>query len=147
MCPSTNKMITIRQAIAADIPAMHRVRLAVRENRLSTSAITEAHYLSAITETGQGWVAEVDGAVEGFAVGNKATGNVWALFVDPAHEGLGLGKRLHADMVDWLFAQGLACLNLGTQPGTRAQRFYVAAGWTFAGMDAAGEASYELHAP
>lgn len=48
---------------------MHRVRLAVRENRL-TSRITEEDYIPAIEETGRGWVVEVDGGVVGFAVGN-----------------------------------------------------------------------------
>jgi GNAT superfamily N-acetyltransferase len=86
--------VTLRQARRADIPAMHRVRLAVRENRL-TANITQEDYVPAIEHTGRGWVVEVDGAVVGFAVGNAATGNIWALFVDPAHEGQGHGRRLH----------------------------------------------------
>jgi hypothetical protein len=40
----------LRQAQRGDIAAMHRVRLAVRENRLTSAAITEAHYLPAIEQ-------------------------------------------------------------------------------------------------
>jgi GNAT superfamily N-acetyltransferase len=154
----------IRPALAADIPGMHRVRLAVRENRLTTAAITPAHYGPAITDAGRGWVAvsqhdqaSLEGGtgslamsdtaemshVLGFAVGNAQTGNIWALFVDPNAEGLGIGQALHAQMVAWLFAQGLTTLSLGTAAGTRAQRFYELAGWRFTGM-ANGEAQYTL---
>jgi len=139
--------IVVRVAVQADIPAMHRVRLAVRENRLTSSAITEKDYVPAIEETGRGWVAEEHGVLLGFAVGNRTTGNIWALFVDPDHEGKGAGSLLHTAMVNWLFEQGLSRLWLGTQPGTRAQRFYEAAGWSFIRMLPDGEALYELSAP
>jgi GNAT superfamily N-acetyltransferase len=137
----------LRQAHRDDIPAMHRVRLAVRENRLTTMAITPAHYLPAIEETGRGWVVEVDGAVAGFAVGNAMTGNIWALFVDPEHERRGLGRRLHDVMVSWLFSCGLERLWLTTGPDTRARHFYEAAGWQYLGVLASGEAQYELRNP
>jgi hypothetical protein len=41
-------MPTLRPATPADISGMHRVRLAVRENRLTSTAITEADYVPAI---------------------------------------------------------------------------------------------------
>ncbi len=47
-------MAELRQATRADIPGMHRVRLAVRENRLTSAAITEADYIPAIEVTGRG---------------------------------------------------------------------------------------------
>lgn len=134
---------TLRQAQRGDIPAMHRVRLAVRENRL-TSAITPADYIPALEETGRGWVVEVAGTVVAFAVGNARSGNIWALFVDPEHEGRGYGRRLHEAMVTWLFSCGLPRLWLSTTPGTRAQRFYEVAGWVYMGMLAHGEALYEM---
>lgn len=123
---------------------MHRVRLAVRDNRLTSSAITEADYIPAIEETGRGWVIEDAGGIVGFAVGNARTGNIWALFVDPAHEGRGHGRSLHDAMVRWLWSQGCRRLWLTTEPGTRAQRFYEAAGWRAAGDAAHGEVAYEL---
>jgi GNAT superfamily N-acetyltransferase len=123
---------------------MHRVRLAVRENRLTSSAIREAHYLPAIEVTGRGWVVEVDGAIVAFAIGNAQTGNIWALFVDPDHERRGYGRRLHDVMVEWLFSRGLETLWLTTGPNTRAQGFYEAAGWQRTGMVTGGDVRYEL---
>ena len=120
---------------------MHRVRLAVRENILA-SAVGEADYIPAIEETGRGWVIETGGEIVAFAVGNARTGNIWALFVDPAHEKLGHGRALHEAMVAWLHAQGVRELWLTTRPGTRAERFYRAAGWRFDGMTGDGEARF-----
>jgi ribosomal protein S18 acetylase RimI-like enzyme len=137
----------VRQATRADIPGMHRIRMVVRENRLTSTILTEEHYVPAIEDTGRGWVAEDKGSVIGFAIGNVVTGNIWALFVDPEYEGRGHGRRLHDEMVGWLFSQGVRRLWLGTAPNTRAQRFYEAAGWSFLSMLAEGQALYELHAP
>ena len=137
---------TLRQAQRDDIPGMHRVRLAVRENRL-VSGVTEADYIPAIEQTGRGWVVEEGGQIVAFAVGNASDGNIWALFVDPRHERRGHGRRLHDAMVHWLFSQGLQRLWLSTEPGTRAQRFYEVAGWTHMGMLASGEARYERPRP
>ena len=126
---------------------MHRVRLSVRENKLTSSAVLEEHYLPAIEESGRGWVVKINGAVVAFAVGNAVTGNIWALFVDPEHEGRGYGQLLHGAMVDWLFSRGLKRLWLSTGPNTRAQRFYASAGWLYVGMLANGEVRFELHNP
>lgn len=134
----------LREARRADIPAMHRVRLAVRENRLTSTAITEADYVPAIEVHGKGWVIEDDGLVVGFAVGDARDGNIWALFVDPQHEGRGCGRRLHDAMVAWLARQGLDRLWLTTQPDTRAQGFYEAAGWQCVGRTPKGELRLEL---
>ena len=82
-------MTRLREARREDIPAMHRVRTAVRENRLTSSAITEA-------------------------------------------------------MVSWLRSRGLERLWLTTEPGTRAESFYRAAGWRAAGRTRDGQVRYEL---
>jgi GNAT superfamily N-acetyltransferase len=126
---------------------MHRVRRAVRENRLNTSAITEESYVPAIESTGRGWVVESNGDVLGFAVGNVETGNIWALFVHPEYERQGIGRALLDTMVKWLFDQGLPRLNLTTEPGTRAQRFYEESGWSQVGYVAGGDAAFELSRP
>jgi GNAT superfamily N-acetyltransferase len=117
--------------------------MSVTENRLVSTALTENDYIVAIAQTGRGWVAEADGEVVGFAVGNAQTGNIWALFVEPRHEGNGYGRQLHDVMVDWLWEQGLDRLWLTTEPGTRAERFYQQAGWERAGV-AGGEIRFEL---
>jgi RimJ/RimL family protein N-acetyltransferase len=134
----------LRQAVRADIPGMHRVRLAVRENRLTSSVIREEHYVPEIEVTGRGWVITEAGRVVAFAVGNREAKNIWALFVDPERDGRGYGRRLHDAMVEWLFSQGVAFIWLSTDPGTRAQRFYEAAGWRFCRVLPDGEHHYEL---
>jgi GNAT superfamily N-acetyltransferase len=137
----------VRVALRADIPGMHRVRLAVRENRLTSTAIREEHYVPAIEKTGRGWVAVENGTVLGFAVGNREDGNVWALFVHPNHEQRGIGRKLQEAMIAWLFQEGVTRLWLSTDPNTRAQKFYEASGWRFVRMLSDREAMYELHAP
>jgi GNAT superfamily N-acetyltransferase len=135
----------LRQAVRDDIPGMHRVRRAVRENRLTSTAIREEHYVTEIELTGRGWVITEAGTVVAFAVGNRDAQNVWALFVDPQREGRGYGRRLHETMVEWLFSQGVPFIWLSTDPGTRAQRLYEAAGWQFCSVLPDGEHYYELH--
>ncbi len=134
----------IRVANEADIPEMHRIRLAVRENRLADpDAVQPHHYRPLLGAEGRGWVAEVDGGIAGFAVADLARGNVWALFVDPDFEGRGIGRRLHDAMMEWLFASGAERVWLSTDPGTRAEAFYRAAGWHPAG-EHRGETRYEM---
>ena len=123
---------------------MHRVRTSVRENRLTTR-ISEADYVPAIELHGKGWVVEERGEVIGFAVGNARDGNIWALFVHPDHERRGYGRQLHDAMVSWLWSRGLQQLWLTTEPGTRAQSFYEAAGWKRAGQAEQGAVRFELY--
>lgn len=123
---------------------MDRVRKAVRQNRLTSTVISEADYIAAIEEHGRGWVVEALGQVVGFAVGDARDGNVWALFVHPSHEGHGYGRLLHDVMVDWLRSRGLERLWLTTEANTRAQRFYEAAGWQHAGRTKDGALRLEL---
>jgi GNAT superfamily N-acetyltransferase len=137
----------LRQAHRGDVAAIQRVRHSVRENRLTSGIITDEEVIHALERTGRGWVVEQDGAVIGFAVGNAQTGNIWALFVDPQHEAQGHGRRLHDEMVSWLWSRGLRRLWLSTGAGTRAQRFYERAGWRHQGCTASGELLFELHAP
>jgi GNAT superfamily N-acetyltransferase len=138
---------TLRPARRADIPGVQRVRGAVRENRLVTRVITDAEVAAAIEPPGRGWVVEQDGQVVAFAIASGATGNVWALFVDPDHEGRGHGRALHEAMVDWLWSQGLDRLWLSTDAGTRAEGFYLRAGWQPVGRTASGEVAFEQRRP
>jgi len=123
--------VKFRRATEADIPAMSRIRLAVRENVLSNPArITRQMYVDYLDALGRGWVAELDGQVIAFSYADRTAGTIWALFTDPSHEGLGAGKQLLRLAVDWLFEIGFDEVRLGTAAGTRADRFYVAQGWT-----------------
>lgn len=134
----------LRQAQRGDIEGMYRVRMSVRENRFVSMPFPPADYVPAIEQTGRGWVVEVDRRIVGLAIGNAITGNIWALFVDPAHERQGHGRRLHDTLVEWLFSQGLDRLWLSTDPRTRAECFYRAAGWQFVELLPDGQALYEL---
>lgn len=126
---------------------MHRVRFSVRENRLTSVALSERDYAIAIEETGRGWVIELQVRIVAFAVGNAVNGSIWALFVEPGNEGQGYGRRLHDIMVSWLWEQGHDLLWLTTEPGTRAERFYIEAGWKRAGRALDGEVRFELERP
>ena len=126
---------------------MQCVRLAVRENILSDpSRITVADYTAALDELGRTWVVEADGEIAGFATGYKA-GSIWALFVHPSHEGRGYGRTLHSTMVNWLWSLGHTRLWLTTDPGTRAERFYISQGWQPVGIVSGGELRLELVCP
>ena len=133
-----NDISPVRVATRDDVEALHRVRLAVRENVLSRpELVTHADYVEHLERRGRGWLVEAGGEVVGFAIGRSDDGNLWALFVDPAHEGRGIGGALHDALVAWMFAQGLARLWLTTGPATRAARFYARRGWREAGHEGA----------
>lgn len=137
---------TLHRAVRADFSGIQRVRRSVRENRLTSGAISDAEVVDAIERSGRGWVVERDGRLVAFAVGNAETGNIWARFVEPGHERHGHGRRLHDRMVERLRSRGLRRLWLSTMPGTRAQAFYEAAGWCHAGTLPSGEIRFERDA-
>ncbi len=138
---------TLRRATRADIPAIHAVRMSVRENQLTGGVITERDYVEHLEALGSGWVIEAAGEVVAFVVGNAQSGNIWALFVRPDSERRGFGRRLLDTAVAWLWSQGLMRLWLSTEPATRAQSFYESAGWVKAGMTGHGEIRFELGRP
>lgn len=140
--------MAIRPARLEDIAAMHRIRLAVQENRLSpTASISEPSYVPFLTERGIGWVAESESAMLGFAILDTDTKNVWALFVDPDAEGRGVGRALLDRLVDGAAERGLDRLWLTTAAGTRAEAFYVRAGWVRGGPTDKGEVEFERRLP
>lgn len=126
---------------------MHHVRMSVTENRLVSMQLSDADYIDAIENRGRGWVLEENHTLLAFAVGDATNGSIWALFVLPDHEGRGFGRRLHDEMVTWLWSQNLDALWLTTDPGTRAHRFYEKAGWKVTGPGSHGEIRLELTRP
>ena len=133
----------LRQAVFSDIADMQRIRHSVHENRLVSTSISDEQVRESIEKTGRGWVIESEGEIVAFAIGNAENGNIWALFVHPTHERRGYGRMLHDTMVEWLFSRGLERLWLTTELGTRAQRFYEAAGWERIGLTDSGELRFE----
>lgn len=134
---------TVRTAVAADIPAMHRIRCAVAENPLPPHiVITEASYRPFV-RAGSAWVVEEHGRLRGFAAVDGPASNVWALFLEPEAEGQGIGRALLDGALQWARGAGLERLWLTTAKGTRAERFYARAGWERRGLTAGGEVRFE----
>jgi GNAT superfamily N-acetyltransferase len=143
-----NDAMTLRIATLDDTPEIWRVRYAVTENTLTPGRISDAELHAYLEDYGRGWVVELaPGRIAGFSIGDARDGHIWALFVDPALHGQGYGRQLHDVMVDWLFAQGHARLDLATAPNSRAEAFYRRAGWqpTGDGLDRWGDLPFELH--
>jgi GNAT superfamily N-acetyltransferase len=99
---------------------MFQVRFAVRENRLAPGiVIPEEDVRHAIEDTGRGWVIEADSQILAFGIADAVNASIWALFVHPDVEGQGYGRRLHNEMVSWLWSRGVEMIWLTTTPGTR----------------------------
>lgn len=137
----------VREAVEADIPAVMELRLAVRENRLFDPGQVTAEDCLAYVRRGHMWVWDEDGAILGFSASTCETGWIWALFVRPEHEARGIGRALFAVACDALTGAGHGTLRLSTDSGTRAERFYRAAGWRAAGRTPDGELIFESGAP
>lgn len=134
-----------REATTKDVPEIMKVRLSVRENRLSDpSRVTAEICVEYLTDIGRGWVCEVDGRVVGFSIASRVDASIWALFVLPEFEGRGIGRSLLELAVDWLFDEGAYEISLSTDPQTRADRFYLAQGWIRSDILPNGEVQYRL---
>jgi GNAT superfamily N-acetyltransferase len=124
-----------REARKEDIQQIQLVRNSVRENMLSSPGLVTDHDCEDFMfRRGKGWVCAVDNAIVGFAIADLQDSNIWALFLRPEFEGRGMGRKLHSLMLDWYFDQGKSSVWLGTSPGTRAEKFYLEAGWKVTGM-------------
>jgi GNAT superfamily N-acetyltransferase len=135
-----------REANVKDIPAMRRVRNAVKENRLSDPArITDEHYRPYLARRGKGWVCERKHQLLGFAIADLQERNIWALFVHPDEEGKKIGQQLHALMLDWYFSKTKETVWLSTEPAGRAEKFYLKQGRRPTGQTATGETRFEMH--
>ena len=134
-----------REAEINDIPQMHEVRIAVKENVLpNPDLISKSDYEDFLLNRGKGWVCEINDCVVGFAIVDLIENNIWALFVQPEFEGKGIGKKLHDEMLNWYFSQTKKMVWLGTSPNTRAEKFYRKSGWRQAGIRSNGEIKFEL---
>lgn len=134
-----------REALSSDIPQIQIVRHTVKENVLSNPAlVTDQDCEEYLTVRGKGWVCEVDNLIVGFAIADLQGHNIWALFLRPEYEGKGIGRTLHDTMLDWYFSQTRETVWLATSPGTRAESFYVKAGWMKVGVTKHGEIKFEM---
>jgi GNAT superfamily N-acetyltransferase len=136
--------VSVRTAVSGDIPALIAIRGAVEENRLADPAsITEGDYAPFVA-AGCCWLWEEDGRALGFSALDLKQGSLWALFVAPGAHGRGIGRALLGAAVARARAEGLQALTLTTARGTRAERFYRAAGWLPAGGAENGDLRFIL---
>jgi GNAT superfamily N-acetyltransferase len=136
-------VLTIRPATRADIPRLQVIRAAVRENVLrNPGRVTTRDYEEHIDGRGRTWVAEQGGEVVGFVSADGLQQWLWALFVEPGHEGRGVARALLPAALAWLRERGAASVGLTTEPDTRAERFYRAAGFVARGLEH-GELRFE----
>lgn len=134
----------IRKATTADIPALMKIRAAVRENRLNTPPLVPAGAYQEFITRSSIWLWDADGHIRGFAAGDPSDGSVWALFVDPASEGNGVARALLPYVLDDLRNAGWKEATLSTQPNTRAEAFYRRQGWVPGGLNAVGDREFSL---
>jgi GNAT superfamily N-acetyltransferase len=85
-----------------------------------------------------------NGKISGFSAGDPRDGTLFALFVDPNWEGRGIGQVLLPLACATLRQAGHKRITLGTEPGTRAERFYRRNGWAFVGNKPNGEILFRL---
>lgn len=134
-----------REATIEDIPGIQRVRNSVHENVLSDPArVTHDDVARYLMHRGKGWVCENEGTIVGFAIADLEDDNIWALFIKPEFEGFGIGRALQYKMLEWYFSSGKDHLWLGTEPGTRAERFYRTTGWKHTGKHGDHELKFEM---
>lgn len=131
--------MSIRRARQGDHPRVTEIRMAVTENILwNPGRVTIEDYVWFRDNPGV-WVWEEDGNILGFSAADTRDGSIWALFVDPAHERRGIGRPLFEKALDVLRYDGHRTAWLTTQPGSRAEGFYLAAGWKVIGTSPRGE--------
>jgi GNAT superfamily N-acetyltransferase len=137
--------LIFREAEISDIEQIQFVRHAVKENRLSDpSLVPDKDVEEYMTRRGKGWVCEIENKVVGFAIVDLVDNNVWALFILPEFEAMGIGKKLHQMMMEWYFVHTREIIWLGTEPKSRAEKFYRMQGWTEVGVHGKGEIKFEM---
>lgn len=123
----------LRKAVASDLMALKVVRSSVVENVLAApSKVTDHDYEWYVRNPGVA-VWEEKGDVVGFSAADPRNGNIWALFIAPGFERKGIGSILLAEACACLKSAGIERAWLTTDPNTRAERFYRAAGWEHVG--------------
>jgi GNAT superfamily N-acetyltransferase len=125
----------IRKATKGDVARIMEIRAGVRENKLrdpSRVTMEEVHWF--VDNPGI-FLWEEDGSIVGFSAGDPRNGNIFTLFVEDRYERRGIGKALFECACKVLVDAGCPRIWLTTWPGTRAERFYRAAGWRVTGTD------------
>lgn len=135
----------VRLAVVNDIPRMMAIRNGVNENKLTNPLrFSIGDYSLFLSSPCRSWVVSQDDYIIGFCSIDLPNNNVWALFVDPAFEGKGAARLLFQTALFWYFNQTKATLWLSTEPGTRAEQFYLAFGFSAVSITSSGEQRFEM---
>lgn len=121
-----------------DIPAIFAVRIQTwhtprgAEELVQMGITPESVRAMLQAGTHRGWLAEIDGTVVGFTMGNRQNGEMWVVAVLPEWENQGIGRQLMERVESWLFSEGWSEIWLTTDPDetVRAIGFYRRLGWT-----------------
>lgn len=129
-------MITYRQIVEDDIPALFEIRLATWGNdrgadEMTALGINHDSILARLRSDHAGWIAFLDGKPVGFAMANRSNGELWAMAVLSECEGHGIGRELMHQAESWLFSHGWEEIWLTTHADEhyRAVGFYRHLGW------------------
>lgn len=147
--------LSFRKMRVGDVPAVFEVRLSTVENAVTadelehTYGVTPRSLAEAMRFHVEGWVCEHDGAVVGFAMGDRSSGEVLVVAVRPEHEGRGIGGELLTRVEDRLFAAGRdeIWLRVTPDPTLRASGFYRKRGWRASGVLMGADEVMKLRKP
>src|ERR1043166_7856850 len=97
-----------REATAADMPGISRVRTSAVENlltleQLDERGITEASVAASFLTDSKSWVALRQEEIVAFSIADRATQSIFGLFVLPGYEGKGIGGRVLEVALAWLW--------------------------------------------
>jgi GNAT superfamily N-acetyltransferase len=129
----------VRRAVQSDMPRLFEIRNAARENKLADPWETFARVGAWFVDNGLVWAWVQQHDVIGFGAADPRNGWIEVLYVDPTAEGHGIGQALLLQCCDDLREAGHRLATLCTESGTRAERFYLAGGWTAQGKTDRGE--------
>ena len=131
--------LTYRPAVESDMNMLYDIRFSVEENRCYDPAeIPVSRVLPVLREGGSFVCLDGDWPV-GFSMASFEIGELFGLFLRPGYHRRGIGRRLLELAVDWMRKKDAAGMRLLTDPGTRAESLYRAAGWEAEGMAETGE--------
>jgi ribosomal protein S18 acetylase RimI-like enzyme len=122
--------IRLREVGPGDLEALHLLDQACFEPDIAYTEGQLRYFLS--RENSSGIVAEVDGALAGFAIGHRsgARGHVVTIDVDASHRRSGVGSALLRELVRRLEDSGARRIRLEVDPRNAAAiRFYEGLGF------------------
>ena len=128
--------MTYREIVPDDMDAIFDVSVRTWHNpngaeEMARMGITHEAVLALMEKSHRGWLAEDEGEVVGFVMGDKTSGEMWVIAVLKEYENRGIGRSLMKLIEDWLIEEGCEelWLTTDTDEGYRAVGFYRRLGW------------------